>query len=334
MKKINIFKGILALLVIVLLAWTKMTHHTQAPPNVIAHTSAWRTQPAAGDTSTPKPARQLTARDRKAVDIISAIYSASINLHGRVEDERGKPVGGALVEYSLNDKYFKDGSKGTTTSGANGAFVIQGKGASVYVRVQKKGYYLIPDRSNASIRADQPTSPNDPAVFVLKKAGTPQVLTHNKFVTRHVPINGTPMEVHLSNTNLVMAGSGHLRIEAWVTNAKPGQVENYQWKCRLSVPGGGLAERIDETEFLAPPDGYEAAIEIAMPAVPPKGQRWHSSIEKDLYIRLPNQTHARGRLFITIDPDLALVSFESWWNQNPDSSRNLEAGANWFGKAL
>jgi hypothetical protein len=273
-------------------------------------------------------------RDQNLSAAIAAIYSSPINLYGCVVDEKGNPVSGALVEYSLNDKHFKDGTKGTTMSDARGNFLIEGMGASIYVNVEKKGYYRVTDQSYGSVRADRITSLQMPARFVLKKAGIPQKLIHNKITTRLAPTDGAPVEIHLARPKLVAVQSGHFRIEVWIAPVEPGRREGFEWKCRLSVPAGGLTERTDTMHFEAPADGYVPSIEFTMPAAPIGAQNWRSSLEKQLYLRLSDGTHARGRLYISFDPDRALVSFDSFWNQSPTEPRNLEAGANEFGKAL
>lgn len=272
--------------------------------------------------------------DRNYSGVISAIYTSPIHLHGCVVDEKGNPASGATVEYSLNDKHFKDGTKGTTMSDARGNFLIKGNGASIYVNVEKNGYYRVTDQSYGSVRADRITSLQMPVRFVLKKAGIPQKLIHNKITTRLAPTDGTPVEIHLARPKLGSVQSGHFRVEVWIAPAEPGRWEGFEWKCRLSVPAGGLTERTDTMHFEAPSEGYVPSIEVTMPAAPIGAQNWRSSLEKQLYLRLPDGTHARGRLYISFDPDRALVSFDSFWNQSPIESRNLEAGANEFGKAL
>ncbi len=332
--KRKIAAAVFAGVVITILLWSNENPKPSVTRGELSPDNPEKTSIAVGEKATALPYKQGAETKNNIIGIISAIYSSPVNLYGRVEDEAGSPISGALIKYSLNDKYFKDGTKGTTASDGNGNFIIQGNGASVYVHVQKQGYYRIPERSYGSVRANQSTSPEMPAIFVLKVAGQPQILVGNAVERGHVPVDGTPKEIHLSRKKLVMAGSGHLRVEVWVTAVQPGQRRGFQWKCRLSVPGGGLTERSDHMSFMAPSEGYESSVEFSMPANTSSDAEWRRSIEKQFFVRLPDNTHARGRLYLTIDHDLALVSFDSFWNQSPTESRNLEAGANEFGKAL
>ena len=64
----------------------------------------------------------LPEKDRTALNVLKSIFSASIDVFCKVVDEKGNPVPGADVEYSLNDKYFKSGSKGQTVSAPDGSF--------------------------------------------------------------------------------------------------------------------------------------------------------------------------------------------------------------------
>jgi len=269
----------------------------------------------------------LPERDRTAINVLKQIYAAPISIYGRALDEKGTPVGGAAVEYSLNDKYFKEGTKGTTTTDALGRFRIQGTGVSVYVHVQRQGYYTIPGRSNGSIRANQSTSLEEPAVFYLTAAGSPQSLTHMAMITKRLPL-GIPMEISLTNRKLVPAGLGCLRLEVWVDGPPQGhKYNNFPWHCRVSVPGGGIVERTDQMAFEAPAEGYQTTIELSVKP----GENWRDFFEKDLWLHLADNSYARGKLYLSADSDAALVSFDSYWNQT--GSRNLEAGANDFGRA-
>lgn len=327
---IVISTAVFAILALLWLIFSKSGHDA-------SRASTWQKSTSAIQSAGSAPLKQapiIIERDQNLSASIAAIYSSPILLYGCVVDEKGNPVSGATVEYSLNDKHFKDGTKGTIVSDARGNFLIKGKGASIYVNVEKKGYYRVTDQSYGSVRSDRVTSLQMPARFMLKKAGIPQKLIRNKITTRLAPIDGTPVEIHLARPKLGSVQSGHFRVEAWIAPAEPGRREGFEWKCRLSVPAGGLIERTDTMHFEAPSQGYVPSIEVTMPAAPSGARNWRSSLEKQLYLRLPDGTHARGRLYISFDPDRALVSFDSFWNQSPIESRNLEAGANEFGKAL
>jgi hypothetical protein len=283
--------------------------------------------PTANDQ--PRSLSDLPERDRTAINMLKSIYTAPISVYGKVVDDKGAFIVGATVEYSLNDKYFKEGTKGTTLSDGMGRFKIEGSGVSVYVSVQKTGFYRIPERSCGPVRANAETSLEQPVVFVLKTAGMPQSLTHATVRGHGMPIDGTPKEINLGGSKLLSVGQGHIRIEVWVEGGPPlGQkYNNFPWHYRLSVPGGGMIDRTDQLAFEAPTDGYQPYFEGSFKPY----EKWHSSVEKEIYVRLPNNTYARGKLHLGVDTDDASVSFNSYWNQS--GSRNLEFGADWAGDA-
>ncbi len=276
----------------------------------------------------PKSIDDLPERDRTAINLLKSIYAAPISVYGKVVDENNSPISGAIVEFSLNDKYFKEGTKGTTVSDMMGYFTVKGSGVSVYIKLQKEGYYLIPNRSNGSIRANQDTSLEKPVVFVLKKAGSPQSLVHNEVLSKAIPVN-TPVDIDLTTRKPVNAGQGHIQVQVWIDGLPPlGQkYNNFAWHCRVSVPGGGIIERKNQLAFEAPSEGYQTSMEATFK----QGEGWKDFIEKDIYVHLPNGTYARGKLYLAADTDEAHVSFDSYWNKS--GSRNLEAGANWAGDA-
>jgi hypothetical protein len=279
----------------------------------------------------PKSFEDLPEKDRTALSVLKSIYTASIDVYGKVVDEEGNTVTGAQVEYSLNDKYFKDGTKGQTVSASDGSFRIQGNGASVWLRVQREGYFWMQDKSEGSIPANKATSAASPALFVLKKMGKPASLIYNELITRRIPHDGTPIGLDLRTDRPVDPERAPIQVQVWVIDAKPQQYTDYRWKAELRVPGGGWLVREDELMFEAPEEGYEEVLHVSMPSSDPN-ERWRSGIgSTDYFIKLGDGTYARGVLHLSTEPERALISLESWWNESGE--RNLQAGANWFGKA-
>lgn len=281
-------------------------------------------------TNVATPQRELSEPDKKYLDVLRSIYSVPIVIEGRVEDETGMPVVGAKIEFSLNDKYFKDGTKGETVSNTDGRFQIQGKGASVYIHVQKDGFYRIPEKSYGTIRAGQLTTAARPVVFMLKKIGMKAKLIRNE-VWKSVPIDGTVVGLDLKTPSLVDGSKAPIQVRVWIIGADPQQYQNYEWRAELRIPGGGFLERVDEFAFEAPEPGYEEKLEFFMSAKPDDG-RWLDGLRAtDYFIKLGDGSFARGTLQLSMLPDRATISFKTWWNE--EGGRNLEAGANWFGKS-
>ena len=273
----------------------------------------------------------LPEKDRTALNVLKSIYSASIDVFCKVVDEKGNPVSNADVEYSLNDKYFKSGTKGQTVSAPDGSFRIQGNGASVWLRVQHQDYFWIRGKSEGAIPANKETSAGAPAIFVLKRMGEPVPLTQCRLARRSIPHDGTPVGLDLNTPQPVAAEGAPIQVSVWVIDAKPQQWSGYRWKAEIRVPGGGFRVREDELNFEAPEEGYTEVLEFSMPPTDPN-ESWASRIpSKDYFIKLGNGTYARAVLHLSTLPDRAMVSLESWWNET--GGRNLQAGKHGFGRA-
>ena len=100
----------------------------QAPPP--AAPVAANAAPVVNTPDTPQQQRFL------------ALFDAPISFFGRVVDETGSPVPGAVATMSAADKPWASGSKHEKLSDDGGLFEIDGlRGAELYVEVKRDGYY-------------------------------------------------------------------------------------------------------------------------------------------------------------------------------------------------
>lgn len=275
------------------------------------------------------PGTNLTSQDKEKLGKIMSVFSASIAFYGKVVDESGRPVAGANVFYSAADRYFGKSTKYTGVSDINGLFSLRGaKGAGLYVEVSKEGYDRVANRSYGSFgygmpSGNAPPSEGDPALFLLRKRGDAEGLIS---VDRDVmiPKDGTPVEVSLSTGKPVEPGRGDVRIECWANNANldPNLSQPYDWHCRISVPGGGMVQRIGEFNFEAPEDGYVTSEEIEMPH---NTQKWSKNFTEEYFLKLSGNRYARMKFRITSDRN-QFASVTSYLN--PSGSRNLEFDPN------
>lgn len=272
---------------------------------------------------------EYSKADQEALNILRSIYTAPIDVYGHVVDENGRSVAGAKIEYSLNDKYFKSGTKGKTHSGPDGRFRIQGSGGSVWLRVQHEGYFWIPGKSEGSIPSGTPTSLAEPAVFVLRTKGKPAQLTRNEVRRKQIPVDGSSVGLNLKQPKLVLAEGAPIEVRVWVTDETPGKFAKYRWRAELRILGGGWLDRPDHLSFEAPLSGYQEVLEVSMME---DNDLWRSAIgERELFFRLSNGTYGRAILHLGTTPKWALISFQSWWNESGE--RNLQGGSNEFGRA-
>ena len=252
-----------------------------------------------------------------------------IQFYGKVEDEKGNPVEAARVHISMHDRLGGGGADTEQKTDKDGLFSASGHGLGLGVVVFKDGYYQLPQSygsfgyaQGAGNGAPHP-DPSTPAIFILRKMGKTEPL----IVVRHnYPIakNGTPVEINLATGKAVQASQSEIKVEAW-TNDQGHQVNSnrpYDWRCRITVPGGGLVQRAGEFDFDAPSDGYADSDEIDMPAN--LGQQWRTQDSRNYFVRLANGMYARLEFRMIAGGD-HFFKITSYLNPQP-GSRNLEYG--------
>ncbi len=261
---------------------------------------------------------------QQVVKKVMTVLSTPIVFYGKVIDQNGKPVSKARIGYGVLDKFNEPGSNYHNYTNEKGYFEMSGiRGAVVTVTASKEGYYYIEDKSSQSfaygIGPDSSTKPpptkDNPAVFVLQKKGETEPLIRwekNVLISR----TGSPVEISLSTGQKVERGD--IRIEAWTKDQEVKRGEHHDWKCRISVPGGGLIERTDKFAFEAPSDGYKPFDEIVMSRTE---ERWQPQAKKEYFVKLPSHYYARLTFYMIAQGD---HFFEIDSYLNPSGSRNLE----------
>lgn len=260
-----------------------------------------------------------------------------LHLYGLVLDTEGNPVAGALVSYSAGNKIINTDSvigstRGEAVSGLDGRFEIRERGMGISVSVSKEGYYqILGDDPRASSRGfyngdnpgksdELPPPASAPAVFVLRKRGNAVPLVQLPRRSVMVSRNGTPAEISLATGKTAPTGKGDLRVEAWTNDATPNAKGRYDWRCRITVPGGGLTQAKGNFAFEAPADGYEESVELGEKADQP---RWLGDAERQFFVRLGDGRHARIK-FRMVARGEHFFLIESVLNPEP-GSRNVEA---------
>jgi hypothetical protein len=276
----------------------------------------------------PGLAQQATKPDAEAS--LLELFMTPIALYGKVVDEKGNPVAGATAKMSVADKPITDGAKYSKITDDKGLFSLTGlHGGAVSVNVTKEGYYTT-EQSRGMIRFGKFRSNSDPqiptagspTVFVLRKMGeiTPLVKIEN-FVK--VPRNGNPTEISLETGRQVAAGQGDLKVEAWTNDQTKDAQGHYEWKCRISVPGGGLFERKDSYAFEAPADGYQPFDEIVMSH---NAERWNPQASRQYFVKLSDNHYACIEFEMVAGGD-HFFSITSYLNPTA-GARNLEYDPN------
>ncbi len=192
------------------------------------------------------------------------------------------------------------------------------------VKIIKESYYTSQrDNNSFNYAGDNQNfvpNPDNPIIFHLRRKGKAEPLVTCDFpgfakITQ-LRRDGTPTEISLSDCAVSVPGAGQLKLEFWGDKIER-TTKKFNWKLRITVPGGGMIETDEEFNFSAPENGYLPMVEIDMPT---SLETWQTQIERKYFIRLNDGKY--GRL------DFSLLArngvFRIGSAINPSGSRNLE----------
>jgi hypothetical protein len=266
------------------------------------------------------------AQVKREEDMIHALMQTPITFCGKVVDEKGSPIAGAKATLypADNDNTSGPGSKYERTSDGNGLFSITGiHGLGLAVDVSKEGYYqLHQSRGNFGYATGTGEMPphrdsNNPAIFVLRKMGETEALIVAK---KEVSLarDGTPGHMDFQTGNTGQGTGGDIQVAVWSTDT-PGTRQRYDWRCEITVPGGGLIRRSEGFNFEAPADGYQSEETIDMPASTPN---WSDLFNQEYFVQLPSGQYARIEFRLAAG-GYNFFNITSYLNPTP-GDRNLE----------
>lgn len=275
-------------------------------------------------TASPGPLKKvenvvdLIRRERKA----NEPWRAPIDFYGKVVDQAGDPVVGANVFFQWNNLNGTESK--TVSSDIDGLFSLVGEeGKFLAVKVKITGYYSYSDNPYGFHYAGEDVNfvpdPNQPIVFRLQKKGQAEPLITADFpgFAKIVQFqhDGTPVKLDLLRGKEVASG-GQLRLQFWRAPIEK-TTRVFNWRCHLSVVGGGFLETEEEFNFMAPEDGYEPSIEIEMPV---SDEQWKGAVRRKYYFRLADGRYGRIEFYVLARNGVFTVKSAI----NPSGSRNLE----------
>jgi hypothetical protein len=240
-----------------------------------------------------------------------------------VVDENTNTVAGAQVNFDCNDMSASGTSFYHTQSDVNGLFSIKDiKGKILGVTVSEEGYYTS-RRDNNNFEYGDPyghfvPDQSNPVVFHLRRKGAGEALIHFHKSFR-VSKDGTPIQIDLSRGELGTGGKNTLQVECWTYDAEKKLGWKFDWKCRISVPDGGLQLYAEQFPFLAPEDNYMAADGIDMAVKP--NVPWSQDVKRNYFVRTGDGKYARVEFRMIAHGD-HFCTIDSYFN--PSGSRNLE----------
>jgi Carboxypeptidase regulatory-like domain len=247
-------------------------------------------------------------------------WKTPIAFYGKVVDETGKPVAGAVSSIVWTDMSATGSSQREILSDSAGLFSITGiHGKSMTVQVTKPGY----DRQKTKSRSiyeyagfwepvyHQPDAQN-PVVFYMRKKGEPAplVMGEGKILTSLGLSSVIPAPNGISK-----GGDSPFRVELIENDLKA-----RRWRVRLISEDGGFVPALEEFPFLAPDSGYEPEITLDQDSRQPPG--W-ADIDKG------------GWFYFKASGGYGLLEIRQMFGKktmyytvrfNPTGSRNLEPG--------
>jgi hypothetical protein len=283
-------------------------------------TQAAEATKVAGKSAPISVAKAASTVPSLAAQKILTAFATPITFRGRVVDDGGNEVPGAVVRYTAIDKFDADGSHYTMQSDERGLFTIAGiQGAVLTVKVSKQGYYEVAGQSGGAyaygIGPDRTRQlpPADTATFVLRKAGKAEEIIHYRTRQIDVPKDGTQIGIDLFTGTEKPQGA--LKISSIIGDTT---VRPFPWRFELCVPGGAIAERKGTFDFVAPNDMSSERSVIAQES---SSREWSSRDTREYFVRLPDSRY--GRMSIRFYPGpRTYVVVEC--HLNPSGSRNLE----------
>jgi hypothetical protein len=257
-------------------------------------------------------------------------WRTPIEFYGLVIDQDGNPLPGADVSFTWTDRSKAGHSTRRTISEANGSFALKGvTGKHLLVQVGKSGYYTSASNLSSFFYAGETVNfvpvKSNRVVFHVRRKGNAEPLLVTEYPGSgryaHLPPTGKPVEIDLMKRKMpVEDAGGQLRLEFWAPDQKTG--EKFDWRCRVSLPHGGIVETTNEFNFQAPEHGFLPLAEINMPLTLEK--QWQSTISREYFLSLADGKY--GRLKFTLFAFNGVFHVHAF--VNPSGSRNLEYDSN------
>jgi hypothetical protein len=278
---------------------------------------------------TKEEVEKLQQQKRQEVsEKVTTALNTPVKFYGRVVDQNGTPVPMARIGYGVLNKFNQSGSNYHNFADENGYFeMTEIRGAAVTVTASKEGYYYVPDKSSQSfaygIGPDTyhklPPTKENPVLFVLHKMGETENLIRIETGGIKVLKDGTPTILDLDSGKKVKTGVNTIRVEAWTYDQGVETNQPYDWRCRVSVPAGGLVEREKQFNFFAPETGYREFDEVMFDK---SQEQWKKNFSKEYFIKFADGKYARMKFWFTSGGE-HFFEVESYLNPKT-GSRNLE----------
>jgi len=295
--------------------------------------------PAAGDFEGFKVSSNRDKAERNGKESFLAAFRNPIELYGKVVDQYGEPVAGAIIKLSPISKPFADGAEPGPTlfTDTDGRFSIKGlRGYSMGVSARRdEGYlHLSPlggPASSAMISysgddADGKgyTTPRTPLILTLHKIGVTEPMVYIHFGNLNLPLDGTPRNLALDSKTGVGVNRIEFRFRSdWNKLPMDNDInlKRFNWSFEARILGGGFAWSDNDYHSVPPEDGYQETVRLEYKEnMAPEG--WKREGYGSFFVKFADGRHGRIRFRIEGSTDSLPLTLTTWLNLKP-GSRNL-----------
>jgi hypothetical protein len=334
---------------VALLLWHWMSKPATAPLTVPVETNAnqaasnaARPDVPAADTGTPAadaaaspnaPTPHIEGKAESAIGILSTYNDVPIDFYGKLEDQFGRPVAGAVIKGSI---MVINGARAgsdllSTTSDGEGLFQFHGKGENIGMMPLKAGYALASTETLYKYsRLETHPYTSDPANPTIIKMWRLQGAEPLLLIDQHYKIHYTdaPIAFDLLTGNIV-PGGGDVKI---TVTRPPGVISGRNprdWSFGIEAVDGGLAESDGQeaVTYAAPDSGYQPSAIFSMSV---SNNTWYEGLHKGFFLTSRGgQVYAKLGISFRINrmpDDFMYITFGGVANTN--GSRNWESDPN------
>jgi hypothetical protein len=307
---------------------------SSATPAQVTAADVKQVQSASNDSKSAKELERINMQKlHEREEATREAFEAKIDFFGKVIDERGQPISGAITSYIVSTRSLTGNPTqlGPKTDSEGRFSITDKRGPRLAVMVEHPNYYKTDLHGRfftygGPVAEGSPKIPtaDNPAIFVLQSKGKAESLICHSIET-HIPIDGMALNLDLRKGVVGTGGESIILNLMSDGNKLPlNQYYPFDWSLKIQVPGGGIQERTNRFQFQAPSEGYQSEISISKAASLPR-EEWKGEFQKEFFILLPSGTYAR--IQIRVVAKKGSCEIESFLNPNP-SSRNLEYDPN------
>ena len=270
--------------------------------------------------------------------ILSAYNHVPIDFYGKLEDQFGDPVAGAVIKGSIRViSGLRQGTDWpTTTSDANGLFQLHGTGQDISMMPVKEGYALASLSGGGNCSRIAPDAerahpnPNHPVVIKMWRlqGATPLVGINQTYKLHYT---NEPIFFDLIAGQIVNSG-GDIKL---LINRSPGLISGrnrLDWSVQVEAVNGGLMDSAGQERitYMAPGAGYEPRTNIIFSTTAP--YKWYGGFSQGFFgVSRNGQVYTKIAISFNIndEPD-GLMSIVFRGIASTNGSRNWEGDSNTY----